>query len=239
MKYHINASLAVLTLLCLIFFMGACRSVPTEEQRHWALATTSVITQYNGERHDILEGVERSRENITKHQNLLNYWWGIDNRDGLFFVLEWLEQVGHRKRFDEMGKYMKTQTETQFEELLKNLSTEDRSSWETVRMHWARLGDKGLLGWDLCRYIHLCRRGYLLGYLSESEAWDLIMPKARQLQMVFDSWVDLGENYLVGREFWSLERTEASGEFFRQSYEKLIEDPDSPWNSISWNLDLE
>ena len=226
-------------LLYLMCICTTCTQGPKDEQKLWALATTGILTEYNHERRDLLEGVERTEENIAKHENLLDYWWGIDSRDGLFFVLDWLEQVGHRKRFDEMGQYMNTLTVDDFNEMIRKLPVEDRSSWKIVREHWSRLGRKSLSGWDFCRYIHLCRRGYLLGYLNEREAWDLILPKAKFLQAAFDSWSDLGDNYLVGRRFWSLERTEASGEFFRQAYEKLVNEPDSPWNTIPWNLSLE
>lgn len=225
--------------LWFICFCITCTQGPNDEQKFWALAATGILTEYNHERHDILEGVDRTEDNITKHENLLDYWWGIDSRDGLFFVLDWLEQVGHRKRFDEMGQYMNTITDKEFNEMIRKLPVEDRSSWKIVKRHWASLGVKSLIGWDFCRYIHLCRRGYLLGYLSEREAWDLILPKARFLQAAFDTWAELGENYLVGRQFWSLERTEASGEFFRQAYERLINDPGSTWNTIPWNLNLE
>lgn len=226
-------------VLCIACLCLACRQGPEHEQRLWALATTAVLTEYNGERHDILEGVERTPENIARHGLLLNYWWGIDSREHLFFLLEWVEQIGHRKRFDEMGQYMNTLSDDEFMAMLKSVNREDRSSWEIVFQYWTRLGAKSLVGWDFCRYIHLCRRGYLLGYLSEKEAWDLIMPKARLLQQTFDSWWNLGENYLIGREFWSFDRTEASGELFARAFERLLKDQDSPWHTIPWQLDLQ
>lgn len=231
-------SLVLQVALCAIVVSAACNPRPGEEQRRWALATTSILTEYNHERHDMMEGVECTEENITKHKMLLNYWWGIDSREDLFFLLEWLEQIGHRRRFDEMGKYMNTLTKEEFNRMLKGLNREDRSSWQSVLNNWSRLGEKSLIGWDYCRYIHLCRRGYLLGYLNEIEAWNLIMPKARILQATFDSWRDLGRNYLIGREFWSFERTEASGELFHQAYAKMLNDPESPWNTIPWGLEL-
>lgn len=226
-------------LLSLSLLAVGCDNGVRNEQQLWALATTAVLTEYNGERHDILEGVERTPENIARHRLLLNYWWGIDSREHLLFLLEWVEQIGHRKRFDEMGRYMNTLSDREFIEMLKSVNKEDRSSWEIVFQYWTRLGAKSLVGWDFCRYIHLCRRGYLLGYLSEKEAWDLIMPKARLLQQTFDSWLDLGENYLIGREFWSFERTEASGELFARAFERLLKKNDGPWNTIPWNMDLE
>ncbi|UCF71189.1 MAG: DUF1266 domain-containing protein [candidate division WOR-3 bacterium] len=223
----------------MVYLYVACTQGQKDEQKAWVLATTAILTEYNHEQHDILEGVDRTEDNITKHKMLLNYWWGIDSREDLFFLLEWLEQIGHRKRFDEMGQYMNTLSREEFNRMLRGLNKDDRSSWETVMEHWSALGPKSLVGWDYCRYIHLCRRGYLLGYVSKNEAWSLIMPKARLLQATFDSWKDLGENYLIGREFWSFERTEASGEFFHQAYEKMINDPASPWNTIPWGLNLE
>ncbi len=228
-----------LTTFCIFVVWSGCSRHLDDEQRLWALAVTALLTEYNHERHDILEGVERTEQNIEKHKMLLNYWWGIDSRDDLLFMLQWLEQIGHRKRFNEMGLYMKTLSDREFIAMLKGLNKEDRNSWEVVFKEWSRLGPKSLIGWDFCRYIHLCRRGYLLGYLSEKEAWDLIMPKARLLQQTFDSWWDLSENYLIGREFWSFERTEASGEFFSRAFEKLLKDEKSPWNTIPWYTDLE
>lgn len=234
-----KAVISLFLLECLLLCSIACQKEPKPDQKLWALATTGILTECNGEYHDILSGVENTEENITKHKGLLSEFWGIKCREDLLFVLEWTEQVGNRKRFDQMGQYMRTVSEEQLKAMLKQLPEEDRSSWDAVRRYWATLGKKSLLGWDFCRYIHLCRKGYLLGYLSEGEAWSLIMPKARILQQTFDSWRDLGENYLVGREFWSLARTKASGWFYFQAFKNLLEDPDSPWNKIPWDLDLE
>jgi hypothetical protein len=216
-----------------------CNCGPTQEQKHWALATTAVLTEFNQERHDILGCGEPSEEGAITQKQILSDWWGVDCRDDLFFVLDWLEQVGHRKRFEKMGQYMMTLQEEEFRSMQGALVEEDSSSWEIVLKYWFWLGEKSLIGWDFCRYIHLCRKGYYLGYLNEHEAWRLIMPKARLLQETFDSWKDLGENYLIGREFWSLERTKASGWYFYQAFENLLEDPQSPWNTIAWELDLE
>jgi hypothetical protein len=228
---------AVIALCCLIV-SSRCNRGPGEEQKRWALATTAVLAESNQERHDILGGEERTEEGMARQKQLLSEWWGIDSREDLMFVLEWIEQVGHRKRFEEMGQYVKTLNEDEYKAMLSDLSAEDSSSWEAVVNYWFSLGEKSLVGWDFCRYIYLCRKGYYLGYLNEGEAWYLIMPKARLLQQAFDSWKDLGENYLIGRAFWSLERTRTSGWYFYEAYKRLLEEPDSPWNMIPWGLDL-
>ncbi len=64
------------------------------------------------------------------------------------------------------------------------------------------------------------------------------MPAARALQSHFTSWRDLGENYLIGREFWSRSETRQSGDLYRAAYQTLISYPGSPWNRNPWGLKL-
>ena len=82
--------------------------------------------------------------------------------------------------------------------------------------HNSKRRRNSLVGWDYCRYIMLCRCGYQVGFLSEEEAWGRIMPMARAIQAAFPSWSELGEDYLVGREFWSIAETKKSGQYFRE-----------------------
>jgi hypothetical protein len=64
------------------------------------------------------------------------------------------------------------------------------------------------------------------------------MPAARLLQQTFDSWNALGRNYMIGREFWSLEETRRAGESMGKAFHRLRTRPDSPWRTIPWDLDL-
>ena len=65
------------------------------------------------------------------------------------------------------------------------------------------------------------------------------MPAARILRAHFASWQEFGENYLLGREYWSYERTMANGKQYKQVVQQLLKDPDSPWNVCPWNTNLE
>ncbi len=100
------------------------------------------------------------------------------------------------------------------------------------------LGSSRIAAWDYSRYVSLCSRGYYLGYLSEEEAWSKIMPAARARQGSFSSWSDLGENYLIGRRFWSVDETAANGEKFSAAYYYLLSDCSSPWVTIPWSTHL-
>ena len=115
---------------------------------------------------------------------------------------------------------------------------QERHRLEVVRQNYRRLGQKGILARDLVRYISLCRWGNLAGYLSEMEAWDHIMPAAFRLQQSFSSWQDLQDDYLIGREYWSLQQTQENGERFRRIYEHFIADSSSPWTVNPWKMDL-
>ena len=75
-------------------------------------------------------------------------------------------------------------------------------------------------------------------YISEEEAWERIMPVAKMLQKTFDSWEDLGRNYIIGRQFWSYKETQRNGYIFEDAYQRLLDMPSSPWNKYPWNMNL-
>jgi len=109
-----------------------------------------------------------------------------------------------------------------------------------IQRHHKALGDKGILAWDYSRYVALCRWGFASSFLSEDETWQAIMPAARLLQRHFASWSDLGQNYLIGREFWSLKfwslkETQKSGDLYRATYQTLISYSGSPWHKHPWH----
>ena len=155
-------------------------------------------------------------------------------------MLEWLQFEGHRAAFEQLGRQVDAMNEKEFKAaeaaLLEDPEQQHRA--QIVRQYHHTLGQSGILAWDLIRYIALCRWGYLAGYLSQTEAWDHIMPAARRLQATFGSWEVLQNNYLVGREYWSLEQTQKNGEGYRSILARFIQDPNSPWNTNPWPMDL-
>jgi hypothetical protein len=206
----------------------------------WALATTAIMFEANGSRHDLLGGGVAFPQNAVWGRQLLSQWWGVNNRDQLIAMLGWLQFEGHRSDFEELGLRVDPMSEEQFKATEAALREDpDRLySLQIVRQYHRALRQPGILGWDLVRYIALCRWGFLAGYLSQTEAWDHIMPAARRLQVTFTSWEALQKDYLVGREFWSLEQTKKSGDRYRAIVDRLLQDPNSPWNVNPWTTDL-
>lgn len=210
--------------------------------RAWALATTAVLFERNQDRHDLLGGRDRTPENMLfVKRAILAQWWGITNRAELLDVLSTLELGGHRREFAEMGVLLASLSSTQYQDMLESTKQDEDllHRIHVVKQHYAMLGKKSLVGWDAARYVSLARWGYLVGYLTEEEAWKSIMSKARFLQKTFQSWKDLGENYLIGREFWSLTQTKRDGLSYQEAYNRLLTDPKSPWNRYPWDLHLD
>jgi len=212
------------------------RAQPTDDQKLWALGTCAVLNEMNGASHDLLGGEERTPDSITGTQSLLEEWWGIRNRQDLLVRLRWIETGGQRREFDTMtggsGAALVARVAAVYGD------SEARNQITIAQKYGPKFAGKSLVGWDYSRYVALCGWGYVAGYLGEDEAWQRIMPAARLMQKTFNSWKELGENYLIGREFWSVRQTQQNGAAARRAQERLLTDPVSPWVRLPWKLDL-
>lgn len=228
----------VYSCLALGLLLAGCQPAGLSAEKQWALATSAILTERNGERHDILGGIDRTEQSIDAIKTRLRDWWSIDSRDSLLTTLKWLEEGGHRRDFERLAAAIGSMSREEYLDLLrKSRHDEDASDrLGLVSDYAAKLGPKGLLGWDYGRYVSLCRWGYVAGYATEEEAWDLILPAARKLRQTFDSWADLGANYLVGRAFWSPGLMRRDGQLYRNAYQTLLSSPQSPWVLLPWNL---
>jgi hypothetical protein len=206
----------------------------------WALATTAITFEFNGDRHDLLAGTVVTPETQESGKRLLSTWWDVNDRLQLMETLTWLQFEGHRSEFDELARRVDSMNELQFTTATAALPKDgpEQRRLKVVRRNYRALGKKGILAWDLVRYIALCRWGYLAGYLTETEAWDRIMPAALRLQQTFSSWTGLQSDFLIGREFWSSQQTRETGDRFRAIYERFSQDSSSLWNVNTWTMDL-
>jgi hypothetical protein len=214
--------------------------VSPKSPQAWALATTAIPYELSGYRHDLLGGAVALPDSAASARQALSQWWGVSNRDQLLEMLSWLQFEGHRTDFENLGLQVDAMNADQFKAKEAALlgDPEQLHSLEVVRQYHRTLGQPGILAWDLIRYIALCRSGYLSGYMSQTEAWGRIMPAARRLQETFGSWEALEKDYMIGREFWSLEQTEINGARYRSVFDRFVEDPNSPWNTNPWPMEL-
>ncbi len=206
----------------------------------WALGCGAVLIEYGHERHDMLSGGIVSEKDVEELRESTRQWWDVDDRDSLLETLQSLEKGGHAKKFERIGRYVDGLGEEKFKKLLDESKNDpDKLQEITIaKKYYRQLGQKSLRGWDLSRYICLCKWGYVLGYISEEEAWQKIIPVAKLLQSKFDSWEDLGQNYIIGRQFWSYEQTQKDGWMTEDAFHRLLDEQSSPWNRYPWNMDL-
>lgn len=214
--------------------------LPTHEQKMWALATHAIITENNRERHELLGGCERTPEEVIKQRNSLVEWWDVRSREDLIETLKWIEEGGHRKDLDDMRRFVASLPNEERAAFLKQAGTnpEMANKISVMSLYRPIYGDKSIVAWDFARYTALCGWGYVAGHFTEEEAWQRMMPAARVLQQTFDSWEDMGRNYMIGREFWSLQHTQRTGDSMQRAFKRLRTDTQSPWKTIPWNLDL-
>jgi hypothetical protein len=207
----------------------------------WALACAAVLNERNHARHDLLGTKYRTQKNIRDCKRFLVVTgWDIKNQADLLDSLTWVDNGGQRKDFKRWGRKIRTLTDEEYRKLLVEHRTDEKilNRIKVAARYYDALGDKGLFGWDYSRYICLCRWGYMAGYLSEEQAWKKIMPVAKLIQSKFDSWQDLGQNYLIGRQFWSYEDTKLCGYQYEDACLRLLDMPSSPWNKLPWDMDL-
>ncbi len=226
-------------LLCPVLAVEATVE-PTPQQRAWALAATALLTERNGDRHDVLAGVEMTPGTAEAAKRLLKEWWGVINRRTLEQSLKSLEDGGHRAQFALVGARLAALTPEQRRGLVAQRLQDFRLNQKiaVVELHYERLGPTGIVGWDLARFLSLCRWGYAAGYLTEGEAWDRMIPIARILRYTFASWRELAENFLIGRQFWDPDEHVLTGHSYRNALDRLLSEPDSPWKRVPWDVDF-
>ncbi len=231
--------IAIIFALSLILFSSEKKSIAIDCDNEWALALCAILIEYNHERHDLLAGNEITGINISLSKKSLDDWWGIKSKEDLYYCLDLLDSGRHRKIFDKFASIISVLSEDEYKKLFTSIQDKnDRYRLTVVSKYRTKVGTKSILAWDYCRYIYLCRKSYMCGYITEEEAWKLIMPVARKLQQKFESWNDLGENYLIGREFWDEEIFKKEGKIFRKIYENLLIDKKSPWTRIPWKTNF-
>lgn len=134
--------------------------------------------------------------------------WGVENREQTLELLDWLRDEGYR------GK----------------LLAQHRNLQRAAGAHTA------LLAWDYCALVNVASLAYLAGCLNEEEAWHRIMPAARALQANYDSWREMGEDFLLAGR---LSKRDLQVEY-QYVFDLLTNEDDlnSPWNKNPWSLDL-
>ncbi|MES2645058.1 MAG: DUF1266 domain-containing protein [Myxococcota bacterium] len=193
----------------------------TPPQR-WALALSAVLTELNQGFHHELGGWGAGDHTAGWCRSALANSWGVTDEASFRATTGWLWAEGHG---------------VEVMSLLANLGPDPRKDDEKaalVRANRTLLEGRGLLAWDLGRYVAVVGWGRWAGFVSEPEAWQMIHLAAMRVQRTFKSWREFGRHYEFGRYYWSgQDDARCEGVIA-----KLTKDPTSPWMVLDWKLPL-
>lgn len=219
----------------------ADKAAKKQKAREWVLATCAILTEMNRRDHRVLGGRNKAiKSDVANARKILDKWWGISTREALFDILNWIKTAGHRRDFNFLKEKLSILPPEEICRVKKHYSNNSNAlnKIEIVLKYQKGLGAKSIIAWDYARYVSLCGWGYIVGFITEKEAWELLMPVGQLLQKTFNSWEDLGVNYIIGRQFWSKIQTDKQGKIVENIYKNLLTDPHSPWKRLNWDLDL-
>lgn len=209
----------------------------TSYQQEWALAISAILKKINNNYFDVLGGIPFPNERyISSCESGMHGGWSIYDRENALDAIAYLRDEGQRAEFNYYAGIINELTDIEFEELLNNNALDKKlvRKLQFVKEHYQSLGDKSLLGWDYCRLMEVAEKSFTLGYITAEEAWAEIIPAAQVVQKTFSSWEDLGNNYMLGRLYWSGETDPKRVE----AMQWLLSDPQSPWMNLEWDTYL-
>ena len=84
------------------------------------------------------------KRTLKKWKKSLDRWWGVTSRSDLFDSLRWIDEGGHRKRFDDWGKYIHTLSEEQYKNLVEEKSGDKEKLCEILiaKKYYKKLGEE-------------------------------------------------------------------------------------------------
>jgi hypothetical protein len=204
----------------------ASPSMPLAPANQWALAATAILTVTTRRvpRYDCLGGAPPGPEEEKIAKTILANSWGIESRQKLESMIEWLSSAGHSVDYHKAAAAYSQSPAPQ---------PAGDPKLAFVGQYGRELGPRGLLAWDLGRLLAVAGWGFLAGYCNEFEAWGVMLPAAERIRNAYASWDEYGHHYRLGALF---AMPLAAGQI-EQVLSQLRAAPDSPWRLIPWKLD--
>ncbi|CAN5309894.1 hypothetical protein BH11CYA1_BH11CYA1_50560 [soil metagenome] len=210
--------------------------------REWAIACSALLFASNGDGLHSLSGQELTEANKSDQARVIYDWWRIKTREDLFAQLQ---ALNNNDAYNSLWQsYMKVKAGKIKPEEIPDVAADLKTGKFPERMaivneYGDEFGERGINAWDLCRYISLVRWGYLLGFVNENEAYDLIMPVAIKIQKQYSSWKQMNDEYLIGRKFWAFSQWKRDEAKSNRVTKCLLSVKTSPWVALPWKTKLD
>lgn len=208
--------------------------------KRWCLALGAIFQKREGWSHETFEPREIARQDKDFYRQALADSWEIVNRDQLHSQLDWLYGTGQQASYIETRNLIDCMKAVRVEALACEIAEGDteRLRLSVVTQYRHALGEGGVLGFDAARAFWICKASYLMGIMTEQEAYAYLHKFAIRVQPKFEGWHHYSLSYMVGREFWRPSTTVDNLNLLMNDVKGLATDPASPWLTIPWNLAL-
>ena len=157
---------------------------------------------------------------------------------------------GRRWYFDFIYNMMNTAPEEEWEELMNqkfgvNERAERYLNLLKTNTSQSTLKSKGIIsfdseievgvaGYDASLLIGHARRAYTYDLISEEEAWKVINFATQLAKENFSSWEEFAKSYILGFSLDIRDRKDGYLEEMYNLYAQVLDNPNSPWNTIKW-----
>lgn len=178
----------------------------------------------------------------------LSELWDIESPESLRATLQWLTEEGHSALLEQYRRVL-IDCMSDLDMACRRIATEDEvdaQDFEAIALIRHRLaiasrapaGGNALVAWDCGRAISINRWAAGAGLQTAEEAWRAIRRLAVHAQMVFHSWKDYSENYVLGCTFWTHDGWRVDN--CKEAMDTLLSPSyaESPWNTVPWDTPL-
>ncbi|MCV9387391.1 DUF1266 domain-containing protein [Reichenbachiella ulvae] len=176
--------------------------------------------------------------------------WGIDTPEGYWGLTEYFMKDGRRWYFDFIFHMIQNEPKENWDQLMEGKFGQNEraerylkhlSTGETLSV----LKQKGILtfdsemqlgvaGYDAAILTGQARKAFTAKLISEEEAWKVISFARKLALETFSSWEEFGKSFALGFALDMREDYHTYKEEVFHLYKQVLEDDNSPWNTIDW-----
>jgi hypothetical protein len=202
---------------------------PLPKDKQHLLAYGAILSLYRLESPRILQVMENHE--ILKDG--LSAAWEVNNTEEAVQTLEWLLSEGHRTKFDELLLALKAGQSFTEEEVGKSQECyESAKEGMMKRLSFTKSNFdqvNTIAAWDFDRAVNIARWSYIVGYITEEQAWGYIKRAAEAASPIFQSWNDYFISFAFGRAI------AYEGKIIDIIWKgkELLEEKDSIWNEFN------
>lgn len=202
---------------------------PLPKEKQHLLAYGANLSLYRCDSPRILP-VKEDNESLKE---VLASYWDVSNPEEAAETLEWLLTEGHRAKYDQLLIALKAGQSFTEEEVGKSQECYESAQEAMMKKLSFAKSDfdrlNNIAAWDFDRAVNVARWSYILGYITEEQAWSYIERAADAASHFFQSWKDYFISYAFGRAI------AYEGDIYDILWngKELLNEKDSIWNEFS------